>query len=51
MPGKEDKANKLISFYNDTTKTVEDISKVKNKKTIYWEYGGPIYNMYTWHFK
>lgn len=23
MFGKEDKANKLISFYNDTTKTVE----------------------------
>lgn len=42
MFGKEDKANKLISFYNDTTKTVEDrVSKVKNKKTIYWEYGDP----------
>lgn len=40
--GNKEGADKLIKFYTETlNKVKERVSKVKNKKTIYWEYGDP----------
>lgn len=40
--GNEKGANKLIEFYNKNLNEVKKrVAKVKNKKTIYWEYGDP----------
>lgn len=35
-------AEKLIKFYNENLELIKNrVAKVKNKKTIYWEYGSP----------
>ena len=40
--GNEKGAKKLIEFYNKNLNEVKKrVAKVKNKKTIYWEYGEP----------
>lgn len=42
MFGNEEGAKKLIDFYNKNLNEItKRVAKIKNKKTIYWEYGNP----------